>query len=95
MGCFGGNPVHYCGGKCVDTSASATNCSATGDNCGVACDVGKVCADGHCADACAADQGVCSGNCTDFARDPYNCGACNVVCPPSQPNCQQGTCLGI
>jgi hypothetical protein len=96
MMCFGGAPIEYCGGHCVDTNSDTNFCAGAGNTaCGGACPSGKVCADGKCAAKCAPDQGMCGASCADFIRDPNNCGGCGIVCPPGRPNCQDGQCFGF
>lgn len=45
-------------------------------------------------DAISCDDGLtlCSGTCVDTTSDPFNCGACNVVCPSLL--CSNSVCQG-
>jgi hypothetical protein len=64
-----------CGGTCVDTKTSTTNCGACGTFCSA---TGEACVDGAC--RCpGAFADVCGGACTDLTKSP-NCGKCDVTC---------------
>jgi hypothetical protein len=88
-----------CGGACVDTQTSLSNCGA----CGHVCCAGSVCREGACAivdcgnpsltacgPACTA-----AGGCFNLQTDPLHCGACDRACPAvagANPSCATGTC---
>jgi hypothetical protein len=74
-----------CGGVCVSTKQSPTNCGA----CGVVCGGGAVCTLGAC--ACGGGLSYCGGKCVNEKADEANCGACGVVCGPKQ-KCQNAQC---
>jgi hypothetical protein len=46
------------------------------------------------ADAISCDDGLtlCNGTCVDTTSDPFNCGACNIVCPSLL--CTNSLCVG-
>ena len=78
-----------CGGVCVDTSSSTTNCGV----CGTTCAATETCV----ASACTCTTGLvrCRASCVNVSSDPMNCGACaasgGAVCPAPEV-CRTGTC---
>ena len=79
--------------NCGDTCASATDCSAIGQNCCYA-----TCVDyqtdprncGGCGHACPDGQSCCHGVCKDLQDDVSNCGHCDHGCIGGQ--CNGGVC---
>ncbi|MBS2032478.1 MAG: hypothetical protein JST54_31570 [Deltaproteobacteria bacterium] len=79
-----------CGGTCVATRSSRTDCGS----CGNACPVGQTCTGGACVAGGACDGqpsgascavagtlgSCCGGTCVDTSADARNCGGCGVAC---------------
>ncbi len=92
IGC-GGSSQHCesgqtsCGGKCVDTTSTNSDCGM----CGHACSAAQVCGNGQCSDNCPANQMNCSGMCVDVLSDPMNCNACGSACATGDV-CSFGEC---
>jgi hypothetical protein len=101
MACLGGSGL--CPGPVGSMyCASLMNGFADCGNCGRTCAPGQYCINGTCllagaGTSCPAQQQACpnatgSGMfCTDFSKDPANCGACGRICPGGT-NCQTGIC---
>jgi hypothetical protein len=51
--------------------------------------LGGSCGNYYC---CGAGQTSCGNYCADLAHDPYNCGACGIVCDEPGPN-EYGSCI--
>lgn len=96
----GGSPNACCNHVCVNLQTDPNNCGACGNVCasGVCC-LGQCCpaATPHCVNgvcsACPAGQTLCNGTCVNLKTNPYNCGACGNVCPPSAKYCVGGVCV--
>jgi hypothetical protein len=71
-----------CGGACVSTMTSPTNCGA----CGHACDATQACSGGTC--TCRPGLSPCGTTCVDLQSDPQNCGRCGSACQA----CTAGMC---
>jgi hypothetical protein len=88
--------------KCVTAPLDATNDGADADATSgdVVTDVtvdttpSDVVSDVIIVDAITCDDGLtlCSGTCVDTTSDPFNCGACSVVCPSLL--CANSKCVG-
>ena len=81
-----------CGGACVSTQNSTTDCGS----CGRRCDVrGNRCVSGTClcgdSAECSGVQVCCGGRCVDVQTDSMACGRCDNACPSGQA-CAGGTC---
>ena len=89
----------FCDGRCIDPSADARHCGASG-NCqgraaGALCTSGTVCIEGVCGTACGVGKIQCGGRCIDPRTDASYCGAAGdctganagVVCRPSSGRC--------
>lgn len=74
-----------CGGACVDTSTSTSNCGA----CGKSCAASETCTTGNC--GCKTDFTRCDGTCTDTKTDNANCGTCGTACGALE-TCTSGIC---
>jgi hypothetical protein len=88
-----------CGGVCVDTKTSPTNCG----KCGNTCCAGAVCSVGACALGCGAGTTSCAktgcscepcAECIDLATNPSHCGTCTTVCGLGEV-CSSGICRKI
>ncbi len=71
-GCAG--TLTKCGGTCVDTTGSQTNCGT----CGNACRSDETCWQSAC--ICPTGQGNCGGACKDVTASTTNCGTCGNAC---------------
>ncbi len=74
-----------CGGSCVDTMGSQTNCGG----CGKPCRAEQTCWQGAC--KCPTGQADCGGTCKDILSSTVNCGACNMACAMGA-SCVSGQC---
>jgi hypothetical protein len=89
-----------CGGLCIDTSSSASNCGGCNNACPDFPNGVGSCSKGVCGHTCNAGFGDCDGlpfnGCeTDTNGDAKNCGACGMVCSApvnSKGTCAMGTC---
>jgi len=81
--------LQKCGGDCVDTQTSLTNCGA----CGNACNVmkGEICNAGKCTGVCPTGSTRCNDRCVDTAVDRSNCGMCGKGCGINEL-CAKGMC---
>jgi len=97
IGCPSGSTS--CGGSCVDTQTSSSNCGS----CNYACPTGSTCQGGTC--VCGTGLTACSLDpyspvsktspknfiCANLQTDESNCGACGKICGSGQ-SCTKGTC---
>jgi hypothetical protein len=98
-----------CGIACPSGQCWYGNCYVPpGQNCTMSCGSGTICAGIECVDSmcpssyygayCLAEDGAvgtcCSPGCAHLDRDPQNCGACGIACPPGM-TCQSGLCGGL
>jgi len=80
-----------CGGACVDTATSATNCGA----CGTTCPTGQSCVASACACPTTTPNTCGTGAsemCTDLMTDGMNCGTCGKACTTGF-TCTAGACV--
>lgn len=78
-----------CGGACLDTTASVTNCGG----CGIACGANADCVSSSC--TCLAGFDDCDGapGCeASVLSDSAHCGTCTTVCSAPTPSCIGGSC---
>lgn len=92
-------PLVTCNGKCVDTTADASNCSA----CGKECKGDQVCKNGACVDPpceppCKVENNpqctgwtACDHRCVNTNTDGTHCGGCGKPCDAGQA-CVWGEC---
>src|SRR6185369_7142521 len=78
-----------CGGSCVDTKSSTSNCGMCGNACTGAT---PFCSNGSCSSMCT--NTLCGTNCVNLLTDAANCNACNVACAVGQ-TCSGGVCMGV
>ncbi|HXU07134.1 MAG TPA: tail fiber domain-containing protein, partial [Polyangia bacterium] len=45
-----------------------------------------------CLALCTVGRMCCDGACVNMQNDPFNCGKCGNICPPTTPYCRDGTC---